>query len=154
LCQGPYIAGEKPTDSDYALIPKLHHLRIALGYYYDFQIPAKFTALHKYIDVSDMKLHNLQIQINFYHVIAQIFDGNVQNCFSNCYSKHTKKKKIELAVIFAIFHANAQIFSKVIVLIIQLQFFILLSFLGICHIVKIFVLCGLGRLLALNVLQM
>lgn len=68
--------------------------------------------------------------------------------------KHTRKKKIELAVIFPIFHANTQIFSKVIVLIIQLQFFILLSFLGICHSVKIFVLCKLGRLLALNMLRM
>jgi glutathione S-transferase len=52
---GPYIAGEKPTDSDYALIPKLHHMRIALGYYYDFQIPAKFTALHKYINLLESR---------------------------------------------------------------------------------------------------
>lgn len=49
--QGPYIAGANPTDSDYALIPKLHHMRVALAHYMDFQIPSKFSALHKYIEV-------------------------------------------------------------------------------------------------------
>jgi hypothetical protein len=49
--QGPYIARKNPTESDYALIPKLHHMRVALAHYMDFKILAKFTALHKYIEV-------------------------------------------------------------------------------------------------------
>jgi hypothetical protein len=49
--QGPYIAGKNPIESDYTLISKLHHMRVALAHYIDFKIPAKFTALHKYIEV-------------------------------------------------------------------------------------------------------
>jgi hypothetical protein len=51
IMQGPYIARKNPTESDYALIPKLHHMRVALAHYMDFKILAKFTALHKYIEV-------------------------------------------------------------------------------------------------------
>jgi hypothetical protein len=49
--QGPYIVGKNPTESDYALIPKLHNMRMALVRYIDFKIPTKFIALHKYIEV-------------------------------------------------------------------------------------------------------
>ncbi|KAL3692770.1 hypothetical protein R1sor_006421 [Riccia sorocarpa] len=48
---GPYIGGDKPTDSDFALIPKLKHLRVALAHYMDFHIPSEFSALHKYIEL-------------------------------------------------------------------------------------------------------
>ncbi|KAL2635103.1 hypothetical protein R1flu_006582 [Riccia fluitans] len=48
---GPYIAGEKPTDSDFALIPKLKHMRVALAHYMDFHIPSEFSAVHKYIEL-------------------------------------------------------------------------------------------------------
>jgi glutathione S-transferase len=53
--KGPYIAGKNPTDSDYALIPKLHHMRVALAHYMSFRIPAKFTALHKYIELLESR---------------------------------------------------------------------------------------------------
>ncbi|BBN04984.1 glutathione dehydrogenase/transferase [Marchantia polymorpha subsp. ruderalis] len=48
---GPFIAGDKPTDSDFALIPKLKHLRVSLAHYMDFHIPAEFSATHKYIEM-------------------------------------------------------------------------------------------------------
>jgi glutathione S-transferase len=53
--KGPYIAGKNPTDSDYALIPKLHHMRVALAHYMNFKIPAEFTALHKYIELLESR---------------------------------------------------------------------------------------------------
>ncbi len=94
MCQGPYIAGEKPTDSDYALIPKLHHMRIAFGYYYNFQIPARFTALHKYIDVSVAKLHNPQIQINFLSYYSSNLWWKCEKLFLKiAILKHKFKKK-------------------------------------------------------------
>jgi glutathione S-transferase len=48
---GPYIGGANPTDSDYALIPKLHHMRVALGHFMNFKIPAQYTALNNYIEL-------------------------------------------------------------------------------------------------------
>ncbi|KAG6553421.1 hypothetical protein Mapa_005156 [Marchantia paleacea] len=48
---GLFIAGDKPTDSDFALIPKLRHLRVSLAHYMDFHIPAEFSAVHKYIEM-------------------------------------------------------------------------------------------------------
>ncbi|KAG0559814.1 hypothetical protein KC19_10G131200 [Ceratodon purpureus] len=53
--KGPYIAGKNPTDSDYALIPKLHHMRVALAHYMNFKIPADLTALHKYIELLESR---------------------------------------------------------------------------------------------------
>lgn len=50
--QGPFIGGEKPTDSDFALIPKLKHQRISLKYYFGWELPSEFSATHKYIEVS------------------------------------------------------------------------------------------------------
>jgi glutathione S-transferase len=49
--KGPYIGGANPTDSDYALIPKLHHMRVSLAHFMKFKIPAKFTALNNYIEL-------------------------------------------------------------------------------------------------------
>jgi glutathione S-transferase len=49
--KGPYIGGANPSDSDYALIPKLHHMRVALAHFMKFKIPAKFTALLNYIEL-------------------------------------------------------------------------------------------------------
>jgi glutathione S-transferase len=53
--KGPYIAGENPTDSDYALIPKLHHLRVSLAHYMNFQIPSEYAALHKFIELLESR---------------------------------------------------------------------------------------------------
>lgn len=53
--KGPYIAGETPTDSDYALIPKLHHMQVSLGHFMGFKIPAELKALHKYIELLESR---------------------------------------------------------------------------------------------------
>jgi len=52
---GPYIAGSNPTEADFALIPKLHHMRVALAHYMDFQIPTEYSALHKYIELLESR---------------------------------------------------------------------------------------------------
>lgn len=46
--KGPFIAGEKVTESDLALAPKLLHARVALEHYYGFKIPEDLTAVKKY----------------------------------------------------------------------------------------------------------
>nr|AGC13143.1 DHAR class glutathione S-transferase [Pinus tabuliformis] len=47
---GPYIAGERPTDSDFALAPKLRHARVALAHFMDFQFPQELGALQNYMN--------------------------------------------------------------------------------------------------------
>jgi glutathione S-transferase len=47
---GPYLNGEKISAPDLALAPKLYHLKIALGHYKKWSIPAEFTSLNSYID--------------------------------------------------------------------------------------------------------
>ncbi|EFJ16939.1 hypothetical protein SELMODRAFT_233824 [Selaginella moellendorffii] len=52
---GPYIAGEKPTDSDFTVAPKLRHARVALGQIMGFAFPEKLEALHKYIELMEAR---------------------------------------------------------------------------------------------------
>lgn len=47
---GPYLNGEKVSALDLALAPKLYHLKIALGYYKKWSIPADLTSLNSYIE--------------------------------------------------------------------------------------------------------
>lgn len=48
---GPYVAGEKVTAPDLALLPKLYHVQTALGHYKQWAIPADLGALHKYLEL-------------------------------------------------------------------------------------------------------
>ncbi|EFJ09213.1 hypothetical protein SELMODRAFT_130267, partial [Selaginella moellendorffii] len=40
VSQGPYIAGKTPTDSNFALAPKLRHAGMALEHFMDFVFPS------------------------------------------------------------------------------------------------------------------
>ncbi|XP_024521306.1 probable glutathione S-transferase DHAR2, chloroplastic [Selaginella moellendorffii] len=46
---GPYIAGKNPTDSDFALAPKLRHARMALEHFMDFVFPSNLQHVAKYM---------------------------------------------------------------------------------------------------------
>lgn len=46
---GPFIAGEKITAVDLSLVPKLYHLKIALGHFKKWSIPESLTHVHNYI---------------------------------------------------------------------------------------------------------
>ncbi|MCO5557123.1 hypothetical protein L7F22_010679 [Adiantum nelumboides] len=52
---GPFIAGKEPTDSDFALAPKLRHARVALSHYVSFNIPEEYAAVHKYIEMMESR---------------------------------------------------------------------------------------------------
>jgi glutathione S-transferase len=47
--KGPYIDGDKVTDADLSVSPKLLHARVALKYWYDYEFPAELTALRDYM---------------------------------------------------------------------------------------------------------
>jgi glutathione S-transferase len=46
--KGPYIDGEKVTDADLSVAPKLLHARVALKYWYGYEFPAELTAVRDY----------------------------------------------------------------------------------------------------------
>ncbi|TXG49667.1 hypothetical protein EZV62_025542 [Acer yangbiense] len=46
---GPFIAGEKITAVDLSLVPKLYHLKIALGHFKKWSVPESLTHVHNYI---------------------------------------------------------------------------------------------------------
>ncbi|TQE11092.1 hypothetical protein C1H46_003352 [Malus baccata] len=48
---GPYIAGEKVTAADLSLAPKLYHLKVALGHFKKWTVPADLTHYHKYTEL-------------------------------------------------------------------------------------------------------
>lgn len=48
--KGPFVAGEKFTDLDSALGPKLLHARVALQHFYGFKFPESLSALKKYME--------------------------------------------------------------------------------------------------------
>lgn len=50
---GNYLAGNEMTMPDCVLLPKLHQLRIALGFFKDFVIPNNLQNLHHYIHAAD-----------------------------------------------------------------------------------------------------
>ncbi|CAM6100785.1 unnamed protein product [Calypogeia fissa] len=52
---GPYIGGEKATDSAFALIPKLKHMQVALKYYYGWELPSELSATKKYIELLESR---------------------------------------------------------------------------------------------------
>eukprot|EP00850_Spirogloea_muscicola_P012342 SM000079S22460 [mRNA] locus=s79:289865:291848:+ [translate_table: standard] len=56
ILRGPFIGGEKATDSDFALAPKLRHARVALKHYYNFEIPSKYSAVHNFIQQIEGRL--------------------------------------------------------------------------------------------------
>lgn len=47
---GQYLNGEKISASDLALAPKLYHLKIALGHYKNWSIPADLSSLNSYVE--------------------------------------------------------------------------------------------------------
>ncbi|MCO5563156.1 hypothetical protein L7F22_016793 [Adiantum nelumboides] len=47
----PFIVGREPTNSDFALTPKLRHARIALGHYMSIKLPEEYATVHKYIEI-------------------------------------------------------------------------------------------------------
>ncbi|KAK0593153.1 hypothetical protein LWI29_031966 [Acer saccharum] len=49
---GPFIAGEKITAVDLSLVPKLYHLKIALGHFKKWSVPESLTHVHNYIKVT------------------------------------------------------------------------------------------------------
>jgi glutathione S-transferase len=48
---GPYIGGENISGTDLSLAPKLLHLKVALGHFKNWTIPADLTHVHKYIEL-------------------------------------------------------------------------------------------------------
>ncbi|KAB2598184.1 glutathione S-transferase DHAR2-like [Pyrus ussuriensis x Pyrus communis] len=48
---GPYIAGEKVTAADLSLAPKLYHLKVALGHFKKWTVPADLAHYHKYTEL-------------------------------------------------------------------------------------------------------
>lgn len=50
---GPYIAGDKVTGPDLALVPKLYHVETALGHYKQWSIPSDLAALHNYLKLME-----------------------------------------------------------------------------------------------------
>ncbi|XP_002967253.2 glutathione S-transferase DHAR2 [Selaginella moellendorffii] len=52
---GPYIAGKNPTNSDFALAPKLHHARVALKHFIDFVFPSNLQHVAKYIELMETR---------------------------------------------------------------------------------------------------
>lgn len=51
---GTFLAGNELSMPDCVLLPKLHHLRVALKFFKDFLIPDNFCNLHNYLQAADM----------------------------------------------------------------------------------------------------
>lgn len=83
---GPYIAGKRPTDSDFALAPKLRHARVALAHFMDFPFPQELSALQNYMNrmesresfektnyPNDMIIQGWRMKFNLPEKIANVF---------------------------------------------------------------------------------
>jgi hypothetical protein len=76
--QGPFIAGERITQVDAALIPKLYHTKVALKELKGWEIPAKLENVHKYLKVRSedtLRHHMRSLLCNahdvWHHVMSQ-----------------------------------------------------------------------------------
>ena len=47
------VAGDEMKHPDCALLPKLHHVRVAAKYYKKFTIPEELTHVHAYLAAAD-----------------------------------------------------------------------------------------------------